>query len=219
MSSVRALLDRLCRGASPSPGGHSARPCHRSWLIISTAVPCSRVSSTISSMTSCCTRQSSAVVGSSAISSAGLEQHHRGQHDALAHAAGELVRIGAQAPFGVAGCRRAAACRGSALARCAALELRVCSCSPSSICRPMRHRRIERGHRLLEHHADAGAAHAAQLRRRRMRRRRPRPRIQIEPPAQLRSAAARKPIDRARRHGLAAAGFADDADDLAAARR
>ena len=31
-----------------------------------------------------------------------LQQHHRGQHDALTHAAGEFVRIGVKSPLGIA---------------------------------------------------------------------------------------------------------------------
>ena len=39
-----------------------------------------------------CTVTSSAVVGSSAISTAGIERDRHGDHDPLPHAAGELVR-------------------------------------------------------------------------------------------------------------------------------
>jgi hypothetical protein len=41
---------------------------------------------------------------------------------------------------------------------------RVCSRSTSSIWSPQRHDRVQRGHRLLEDHAHAGAAQLAQPR-------------------------------------------------------
>ncbi len=43
-----------------------------------------------------------------------LQQHHRRQHDALAHAAGEFVRIGVDRSARDRGSARAPACRGSA---------------------------------------------------------------------------------------------------------
>ena len=59
---------------------------------------------------------SSAVVGSSAISSCGLAGQRHGDHDALAHAAGELVRIVVDALRRARGCRPARASRWRALA-------------------------------------------------------------------------------------------------------
>ncbi len=57
---------------------------------------------------------SSAVVGSSAISSLGLQATRHGDHHALAHAAGELVRIGVHALVGAGDARPAAAARSRA---------------------------------------------------------------------------------------------------------
>ena len=60
-------------------------------------MPSSRCSRAIRSRIWACTVTSSAVVGSSAISSLGsLDERHR-DHRALAHAAGELVRVGVDA--------------------------------------------------------------------------------------------------------------------------
>ena len=54
---------------------------------------------------------SSAVVGSSAISRLGRARQRHRDHHALAHAAGELVRVGAQRARARAGCRRAPSAR------------------------------------------------------------------------------------------------------------
>ena len=138
-----------------------------------------------------------------------LQQHHRGQHDALAHAAGELVRIGAERSFRVGEAHAPEHVEDQlpagrriepAVQRQPFLEL------PAD-----RHRGVERGHRLLEDHADPGPAQGAQgLRRHRH-----------HVPALEADGAARQP-DRGRHEphhgaggqGLARAGFADDADDL-----
>ena len=58
-------------------------------------------SSRISARICACVVTSSAVVGSSAMSSAGLEHQRHGDHDALALAAGELVRIGVDQALGL----------------------------------------------------------------------------------------------------------------------
>ena len=62
-----------------------------------TEKPNSRGAREISCRISRCTSTSSAVVGSSMIMSWGSQGEGHGDHDALAHAAGELVRVGAQA--------------------------------------------------------------------------------------------------------------------------
>ena len=70
----------------------------RSWVISTTAVSSSLCRRSISSRICACTVTSSAVVGSSAISSLGsLIERHR-DHHALAHAARELVRVAVDAP-------------------------------------------------------------------------------------------------------------------------
>ena len=62
---------------------------------------------------------SSAVVGSSAISSCGRAGERHGDHDALAHAAGKLVRILVDALLRARGCARA---RSRSMARARALR-------------------------------------------------------------------------------------------------
>ena len=57
-------------------------------------MPRARVSSTIRSITAFCVVTSRPVVGSSAIRSCGLAGQRQRDHDALAHAAGQLERIG-----------------------------------------------------------------------------------------------------------------------------
>ncbi len=143
-------------------------------------------------------------------------QQRRGDHHALAHAAGELVGI---------------ACR-SALARFRdvhRVEHLDCSarappcdrcprarCSTCAICVPHRQVRVQRGHRVLEDHADAAAAHAAQLRPAACRQARRR-RSAREP---LGAAVGRQQPDHGQ-HGLALAGarLAHDAQRLALVER
>jgi hypothetical protein len=64
-----------------------------SWVMKITAVPSSRCIFRISSGICACTVTSSAVVGSSAISSAGFVISAACNHDALAHASGKFMRI------------------------------------------------------------------------------------------------------------------------------
>ena len=82
----------------------SAEITPRSWVIISTARPRSRRSRSSSRRMPACTVTSSAVVGSSAMSSFGSHGQRRGDRDALPHAAGELVRVAAPAPGAGRGC-------------------------------------------------------------------------------------------------------------------
>ena len=73
----------------------------RSWVIRISAEPVSRVSSLSRSRICACTVTSSAVVGSSAMISRGCAGQRHRDHDALAHAAGVLVRIGVEPARGV----------------------------------------------------------------------------------------------------------------------
>ena len=84
-----------------------------------------------------CTVTSSAVVGSSANSSLGPQASAIGDDDPLAHAAGELVRVLAEAALAVRGCRptRSKRERGVDFA-CEALMSRL-TCSDSVIWRPI----------------------------------------------------------------------------------
>ena len=105
---------------------------------------------------------SSAVVGSSAISMRGLQDERDGDHDALAHAAGELMRIAARGTairIGDAelGQQVAAPRGGRACVDAAMLPQRL------DDLRADRVDRIERRHRLLEDHRDVVAAHLPQL--------------------------------------------------------
>ena len=100
---------------------------------------------------------SSAVVGSSAMSSVGLVGERHGDHHPLPLAAGELVRIGVEPRFGsrdadlVEQLERPRA----ALSRS---ETPRWTCSTSAIWRRSCEDRVERGHRLLEDHRDLVAA-------------------------------------------------------------
>ena len=105
---------------------------------------------------------SSAVVGSSAMISLGLQASADGDHHALAHAARELVRILLAAGAPDRRCRPASS-SSTARARAVARPCRRCCSSVSVICRPMVSTGIERGHRLLEDHADVAAADLAHL--------------------------------------------------------
>ena len=105
---------------------------------------------------------SSAVVGSSAIRSVGLAGQRHGDHHALAHAAGELVRIVVERASRREGMR-------DQLEHLDRARLRACgehwsSCSQDRLGDLLADRvhRVERGHRLLEDHRDLAAA---QLRR------------------------------------------------------
>ncbi len=87
-----AVLDRRPVGITSTRVGHFGDHAH----IVGDeddAVPVSRWSSRISSRICACTVTSSAVVGSSAISSLGLAGERHRDHHPLPHAARELVRI------------------------------------------------------------------------------------------------------------------------------
>ena len=121
-----------------------------------------------------CTVTSSAVVGSSAISTSGLQRQRHGDHHALAHAAGQLVRILLQPALGLGDAHRLQRLDG-ALRAPRARDSAVCASIASISCRADRQHRVERGHRLLEDHGDAVAAdapHRGFRRARRARRRR-----------------------------------------------
>jgi hypothetical protein len=92
-----------------------------------------------------------------------LQQHHRGQHDALAHAAGKFMRIGVEAMDGV-GNADALQHREAALADLAARQPAMMQREALGHLPADGHRRIERYHRLLEHYADMRAANLAQRR-------------------------------------------------------
>ncbi len=159
---------------------------------------------------------SSAVVGSSAISSCGLAGERHRDHHALAHAARHLVRILVDALARAPGCRTVAASRRRARARRAAAMPLVQHDRLDDLLADGEDR-VERGHRLLEDHRDLLAADACASRAA----------PSVEQIASLEHDAAAddparrlasRPQDRQRGDALAAARFADDAERLARAR-
>ena len=156
---------------------------------------------------------SSAVVGSSAISSVGVAGERHRDHRALAHAAGELVRIVVDARVGVRECppARAARSRGRAPRSCRA---RSWTWIASHDLRPDRVDRVQRRHRILEDHRHLVAADLLQLAlvHRRGRRGPCNEHFALE----ARVAVARQPEERHRRDALARARLADDPEHLAA---
>ena len=105
---------------------------------------------------------SSAVVGSSAIRIFGIAGQRRRDHRALAHAAGELVRIAVVLARRI---RKADLREHSIAAARARLgrPARWWKRMPSAIWSPIAHDRIEVAGRVLEDHADLAAAHRAHL--------------------------------------------------------
>ena len=184
-----------------------------SWVIRMIAVPSVSRSSRIRSRICAWIVTSSAVVGSSAISTFGIARQRHGDHHALAHAAGQLVRIGVRAALRfrdvhaaqhVDGTVHGVAARQSLMQRDRLADL------PAH-----REQRIERGHRLLEDHRDVVAADVLHLAL-----------GQVEQIGALEADGAvddapgrvgDEPQDGQRGDALAAAGLADHAQRLAAA--
>ena len=134
----------------------------RSCVIMITAVPCSSCSSRISSRICAWVVTSSAVVGSSAIKQLGVvDQRHR-DHDALPHAARELMRIvvdAARRPWNPdldepGDCAVARLTRRDVAVQLDRLDELVAD----------RAHRIERRHRILEDHRDLAAANVTKAR-------------------------------------------------------
>ena len=98
------------RPAPPRPCGRHTSPRRaravsattpRSWVISTMAVPVFSLRSSIRSRICAWMVTSSAVVGSSAISTCGSQRQRHGDHHALAHAARELVRIFVEPALGI----------------------------------------------------------------------------------------------------------------------
>ena len=155
---------------------------------------------------------SSAVVGSSAISRAGLGQQRHGDGDALAHAAGELdADTGSRRRSGSGMPHPAQHLDGAgALGRLAAAApvLDVHHLPPDG------QHGIERRHRVLEDHGDAVAAQPAHAPPGRASGDRV-PAKRDAPPRSIRALAGKRREDRLDQARFAAAAFPDDADDLA----
>ena len=144
------------------------RTMARSWVMNSRHIPSSRFSSASRSRICAWIVTSSAVVGSSAISSFGLVGQRHGDHHALPLPAGQLVRIGAQPALRVADadlCQQLEDPRPRLVAAQALVQQQA-----FAQLLLQRVQRVERGHRLLEDEADVVAADLAQLG---VRRRRP----------------------------------------------
>lgn len=140
----------------------------------------------------------------------GFQQHDRGQHDALAHAAGKLVRIGRQRTFGVADAHPSQHVENF-LATLFGRQLRVKD-QPLLQLPANRHRWVEGGHRLLKHHADLRAAETPKLLHRQGHDILP---FVDDRPAGDGDGRRQKRDERAGCERLSRAAFADDAEDFA----
>ena len=179
-----------------------------------TDIPRRRRSESISSRICFWMVTSSAVVGSSAISSFGSQ--------ASAIAIITRCRIPPESWCGY--CDTRSAGRGmptrpstsTARSSASAFDAPRCSRTDSAIWSPMRHRRVERGQRVLEDHSDqvpADVLHAGLRQRGHVRP------VHQDPAADDFAAARQQPHDRQRGHRLARARFADDAEALAGRHR
>src|SRR4051812_7422513 len=133
-------------------------------------------------------------------------ERHR-DHDALAHAAGELVRIFVNPPLGrwdVDATQQI----DRPLARTPARAAAVAQNRLDDLVAD-REARIERGHRLLKDHGEPVAAKVAQ---RLVRRLEQVETVEADRAGDLRALLRQQAHDRQRRHALAAAGFADEAE-------
>ena len=103
---------------------------------------------------------SSAVVGSSAISSSGLPEQAHGDGDALAHAAGEFVGVLIEPLLGIGNADAVQQRRRLAplVRRAAGIAILDIDHLPAD-----RQHGIERRHRVLEHHGDAAPAQVAEF--------------------------------------------------------
>ena len=156
---------------------------------------------------------SSAVVGSSAISSARLAGERHRDHHALAHAARQLVRVLVDARLGARGCRPCASISIAMRARLAAASCPWWSRTRLDDLVADREDRVQRRHRLLEDHRDLVAADRAASRDSAKRERgHVAARDRICPPADdAPGGDGDEPHDRERGDALAAARLADDA--------
>ena len=138
----------------------------RSWLIRITARSFSRRRRSSRRRIPACTVTSSAVVGSSAISSFGSAGERDRDRDPLAHAAGELVRVGASTRSADRGC---APRSSSSSARRSAAPPDEAEVQPDVLGQlaPDREHRVQRRHRVLEDHREVAPGELAHGARRR----------------------------------------------------
>ena len=178
-----------------------------------TAAPCSLHSRFSSEMICAWIETSSAVVGSSATISLRLGGERQRDDDALAHAAGELVRVLVDALLG----RRDAGLlqqADGALARLGGADRQVRLDRLDQLLADGVER-VERGQRVLEDRADVAAAHAAH---RLVRQVVDAPAVEADLAAGDAPGRVEQADDRGAGQRLAGARFADHAEDLARAR-
>ncbi len=138
----------------PSPSGRAWRPARGRGCTNSTAALSRCWRSWIRRRIWLCTVTSSAVVGSSATTQLRPAGKGHGDQDALAHAAGQFVRIGGAAPAPDRGWRRHRADRRRAPSP-RGVSRPSLRRSTVAICSPTRFDRVERGHRVLRDERDA----------------------------------------------------------------
>ena len=213
-ASARSRRSR--RRTSRRRGRRSRRTTPRLCVIRSTLIPSSSRSSAISSRICAWIVTSSAVVGSSAISSSGSRQQRHRDHHALAHAARELVRVVVEA---LAGVRDADALEhlDGALARPAPVLQAPVRPDRLDDLRADRERagraRSSAPGRPSRSRSPRDRAHLG----RRQRAARSRPSSSDPPAGDARRRLRQQPHQRERGHRLAAAALADEAERLLAA--
>jgi hypothetical protein len=139
-----------------------------------------------------------------------LAGQRHGDHDALALAARELVRVGVQAPLGIAQAdefEQLEDARPRLAARQAAMHLQHLADLPLDGVQ-----RVQRGHRLLEHHGDVGAADAPEALLRQGEQVRA---LEQDAATGMGGAPVEEAQDREGGDRLARAGFADEGQGLA----
>ena len=190
----------------------SVRPATtpRSWVTRIIAMNRSRCCSWSRSRICACTVTSSAVVGSSAKSSFGSAGDREGDHDALAHAARQLVRVLLEPLLGLGdadGLEQGEGELVGVLLRDVQVEEQAFGDLLADL-----HHRVERGHRVLEHHRHLGAPEVAQVVAGRVDEL-----VALEQDAAgaLHVGLRQQAHDRAREHRLARPGLADDPERLA----
>ena len=181
----------------------------RSWVTRTMLIDNSRRRRSSSFRIWSCIVTSSAVVGSSASSSFGPPAERNGEHRALPHAAGELVRVAREAPPCVGNADNVQQFDG-ARTRGSASQAKVLCKAFGDLSSDGQHR-VQRGHRLLKHDGDFPAAQRPQLRFRQSRQVTPSPE---DVAAGLRNA-RQQTKDGAQRQALTRTGFAYDAEYLA----
>ena len=182
----------------------------RSWVMRMTDAPVSRRSVRIRSRIWAWIVTSSAVVGSSAISTRGWHDERHRDHHPLAHAARELVRVVVDALRGVRDPDRAQQLDRARRAPRPPTR-RSCCADRLGDLPADRVDRVQRRHRVLEDHRDLLAAHAAHLA---LRQRHQVAAAVVDRALEERVALRHQPHHAHHRDALARAGLADDPEHL-----